>query len=145
MNDTNNIMPAAGDQQFDHAQPLNDILWRVTMEQGEPTLSEQERNIAEGVITLFYKDGDYRNKFFHGGLIIDYLRAEFEEREDIESPVEEAMMVLEERAEGIILKELVPLFTASLANMSAEEEEPAHAGYEVYWRSNLLTQVIYDE
>ena len=144
MSDTDNLTPVAGDQQFDHAARVDNFLWGVTMEEGEPTLSEEERNMAEGVFTLFYKDGDYRNKFFHGGLIINYLMGDFEEREDIESPLEEAMMVLEERAEGVILKELVPIFQTSLADMRNEEEEPEQAGFEVYWRGTLIHQSIFE-
>ncbi len=103
----------------------------------EPTLSEVERNMSEGVMTVFYKDGDYRSQFFGGSTIILFLVDDFPDSDD---PTEEAMIHLEERAVDTIKKELVPAFQTALALMRTEEGEPAHAGFEVYWGGRLVHQ-----
>ncbi len=104
---------------------------------GEPRLSEVERNMSEGVMTIFYKDGDYRSQFFGGSTIIQFLVDDFPDADD---PTEEAMMHLEERAVDTIKKELVPAFQTALALMRTEEGEPEHEGFEVFWRGEMVWQ-----
>ena len=110
----------------------------------EANLSEEERNIGEGVMALFYTDGDYRTKFFGGGVLIDYIADEFDPNV-VEDVREEAMMVLEDRAVDTIKKELIPFFRQALVNMRAEEGEPEQEGFEAYWRGALIHQDFNEE
>ena len=114
------------------------------MIKGEANLSEEERNIGEGVMALFYVDGDYRTKFFNGGLLIDYIAEEFDSNV-VDNPREEAMMVLEDRAVDVIKAEVVPYFRQALVNMRTEEGEPEQEGFEAYWRGVLIFQDFNEE
>jgi len=111
---------------------------------GEANLSKEERNISEGVMALFYTDGDYRTKFFNGGLLIDYIAEEFDPNV-VDDVREEAMMVLEDRAVDTIKANLIPFFKQALINMRAEEGEPEQEGFEAYWRGVLIYQDFNEE
>ena len=114
------------------------------MIKGEPNLSTEERNSGEGVMALFYVDGDYRTKFFNGGILIDYIAEEFDS-EVVDDVREEAMLVLEDRAVDTIKRELIPYFKQALINMRAEEGEPEQEGFEAYWRGALIHQDFNEE
>ncbi len=114
------------------------------MRPDKPTLAEEERHLSEGMMTLFYRDGDYRHQFFGGFALVQILAEEFDPNV-VENPTEEAMMILEDRAVDVIKDHLIPPFRAALQTMRSEEGEPEQEGFEVYWRGSLIHQEFNEE
>ena len=97
------------------------------MKTGEPTVSEIERKMSQGIACHFYEDGDYRFKWF--------TAVQFATNDDDLFDVDAFQVV----------KDYVPGYRDMLQMLRSEPGEPRQVGFEIYWEGRLIHQEFIEE
>ena len=101
----------------------------------QPSLTKEERGLSSGIFVLYYTDGDRRLRYFEEHSLLDITQEKYPDADD---PYEEAMLHINEDARGAILSHIVPGWQRGMELQREEPGEPQHAGYEWYWKGELV-------